>query len=140
MEKMKRHRTLIEKKDDNSKVLQRTSGESTIIFIKSLIFPVIDSYYVVLTYILTFVKNKGVSITEFAKSAQWLSELLHKQGSIQYFESCNLESIKNAMNIFIETGILVQEGNYVELSENHQENENLILDILEQINKFRYKA
>ena len=105
---MLEYRTLIEKKDDTSKVLLRTSGESQILFIKSLIFPLIDSYYVVLTYILTFVKNKGVSIADFTKSAQWLAELLHKQGSIHYFESCNNESIKNALAKFIEMGILVQ--------------------------------
>jgi hypothetical protein len=29
----------------------------------------VDSYYVVLTYILTFVKNKGIAINDFAKSA-----------------------------------------------------------------------
>lgn len=72
-------RCLIQKDD---KVLLRTSGESQIIFIRSLIFPMVDSYYVVLVYILTFIKNKGIDTASFAKNIQWLSELLFKQGSI----------------------------------------------------------
>lgn len=76
-------------KDGSNNLLLRTSGESQIIFIRSLIFPMVDSYYVVLVYILTFIKNKGIDLANFAKNCQWLSELLHKQGSIQYFESCN---------------------------------------------------
>lgn len=61
-------RCLIQKQDDATKVLLRTSGESQIIFIRSLIFPMIDSYYVVLVYILTFIKNKGIDTTSFAKN------------------------------------------------------------------------
>jgi glycerol-3-phosphate O-acyltransferase len=137
---MQQRRCLIPKKDDPSKVLLRTSGESQIIFIKSLIFPMVDSYYVVLIYILTFVKNKGVSVAHFAKSAQWMSELLHKQGSIQYFESCNQESIKNAMTTYIEQGVLETQGQYVELNEKFAEDEGQILDMLEQINRFRNKT
>ena len=95
---MRKYRTLIYKqKDDPSVILSRTSGESQIIFIRSLLFPMVDTYFVVLVYILTFVKNKGIDIVNFAKACQWMSELLHKQGSIQYFESCNQESIKNAL-------------------------------------------
>lgn len=140
LSRMMRFRVLMTKKDDASKIVLRTSGESQILFIKSLIFPMIDSFYVVLVYILTFVKNKGISMTDFQKSAQWLSELLHKQGSIHYFESCNLESIKNALTTFIQMGILVKEGNYVEISEKLPGGEKFILDLLEQINKFRNKV
>ena len=46
----------------------RTSGESQIVFMKSLIFPMIDSYYVTLVYILTFVKNKGIDLENFTKN------------------------------------------------------------------------
>ena len=81
----------------------------------------VDTYYVTFVYILTFVKNKSIDTGTFAKRVQWLSELLHKQGSIQYFESCNQESIKNAMATFIKLGILVKQGNYVELHERYQD-------------------
>ena len=88
-------------------------------FIQSLIFPMIDSYYVALIFILTFIKNKGIDVQQFTKSVQWLSELLFKQGSIQFFESCNQESIKNAIIIFVEQGILSKKGMYLELSEKY---------------------
>ena len=75
-----------------------------------------------------------------------MSELLYKQGTvraastgIQYFESCNQESIKNAMQTFINWGVLTKEGQYVELNDKFQEDESQILDMLEQIDKFRNK-
>ena len=52
-----------------------------------------------------------------------MSELLYKQGSIQFFESCNQESIKNALQCFIKKGVLTKTGQYVELSEKHFNNE-----------------
>jgi len=129
---MQKYRVLIDKKDDPSKILFRTSGESTIIFIQGLIFPMIDSYYVVLVYILTFVKNKGIDINSCDKNCQWLSELLFKQGSIQYFESCNTVSIKNAIMTFIDQGVLSKQGQYIELHEKYsEEGEGFILDMLE---------
>lgn len=134
-------RSLMKKRDDASKVLLRTSGESQIIFIRSIIFPMIDSYYVVLVYILTFIKNKGIDLSGCAKNIQWLSELLFKQGSIQYFESCNQESIKNAMQTFLELGVLQKQGSQLELAEAYQEDrESLIVDMLEHINKYRHKT
>jgi hypothetical protein len=134
-------RSLMKKHDDGSKVVLRTSGESQIIFIRSLIFPMIDSYYVVLVYILTFIKNKGIDMDSFAKNIQWLSELLFKQGSIQFFESCNQESIKNAMQTFMELGVLQKQGSQLELAEAYQDDrETHIVDMLELINKFRAKT
>ena len=41
---------------------------------------------------------------------------------------------------FIEWGVLTKEGQYVELNEKFQEDESQILDMLEQINKFRNKT
>ena len=117
----------------------RTSGESQIVFIKSLIFPMIDSYYVSLVYILTFVKNKGIDTVSFAKNVQWLAELLFKQGAIMFFESCNQESIKNAMSTFISMGILTKTGKYVELNEKFQDDEGKVVEVLEYINTFRQR-
>jgi hypothetical protein len=62
----------------DNRVLLRTSGESQIVFITSLIYPMVDSYYVTLIYILTFIKNKGIDAVSFTKNTQWLSELLYK--------------------------------------------------------------
>lgn len=100
----------------------------------------IDTYYVVLVYILTFIKNKGIDIKSYYKNCQWLSELLFKQGSIQYFESCNQQSIQDAMKTFIDMKILHKQGTYLELSENYHDDETAIIELLEQINRFRSKS
>ncbi len=63
-------------------ILFRTSAESKINFMQSMIFPLVDSYYITLFYILTFVKNKGIDKKSFGEKAQWIGELLHKQGAI----------------------------------------------------------
>ena len=133
-------RVLMEKQKDGQRALVlRTSGESQILFIKSLIFPMIDTYYVSLIYILTFIKNKGIDTASFAKNVQWLSELFFKQGSIEFFESCNQESIKNAMTTFIEMGILTKTGKYVELNEKFENDEDKVVEMLEYINTFRMR-
>jgi len=75
---MIQRRILIAKQDEPDKILLRTSGESQIVFIQSLVFPMVDSYYVTLVYILTFIKNKGIDMVNFTKNVQWLSELLFK--------------------------------------------------------------
>jgi hypothetical protein len=78
MQFMIQRRILIAKQDEPDKILLRTSGESQIVFIQSLVFPMVDSYYVTLVYILTFIKNKGIDMVNFTKNVQWLSELLFK--------------------------------------------------------------
>jgi hypothetical protein len=65
---MTQKRVLIVKPDEPQKLLLRTSGESQIVFIQSLIFPMIDSYYVTLIYTLTFIKNKGIDTVNFTKN------------------------------------------------------------------------
>ena len=42
--------------------------------------------------------------------------------------------------MFVEQGVLVRRGQYVELNEQFQEDEAQILDLLEQINKYRNKT
>jgi len=87
---MIKKRVLMKKQGEGqTKLVLRTSGEGQIVFIQSLIFPMVDSYYVTLIYIMTFIKNKGIDLKRVTMNIQWLSELLFKQGSIQYFESCN---------------------------------------------------
>ena len=99
----------------------------------------IDSYYVTLVYVMTFIKNKGIDINGFTKNVQWLAESFYKDGALEYFESCNQESIKNALKVFIKQGILTKTGQYVELADQYQENEGKLIEILEYMNQFRSK-
>lgn len=133
-------RVLIMKERDEASnmVLFRTSAESKINFIQSMVFPIVDSYYITLFYILTFVKNKGIDRKSFCEKVQWLGELLHKQGAIQYFESCNQASFSNALTKFIEKGVLSKTGMYVQLKDEFQENEQQIMLMLSEINDFRF--
>jgi hypothetical protein len=56
------------------------------------------------------------------------------------FESCNQEGIKNAMETFVEIGVIHREGKYLELAEKYQADESQLIDMLELVNKFRQSA
>jgi hypothetical protein len=67
----------------------KSASETTILFIGSIIWPMIDSYYVTLMYTLSMLRNKGVESVVINKKIQHLAETLFASRAINYFESCN---------------------------------------------------
>jgi len=65
------------------------SNETSILFAASLIWPMVDSYYVTLLLTLSMIKNKGIESNLINKKVQWLAESLYEDKAIAYFESCN---------------------------------------------------
>lgn len=63
-------RILIKKDRDTQSnlVLFRNSGQSKINFIQSHIFPIVDSYFVTLFYILKFINNKAIDNKSFLEN------------------------------------------------------------------------
>jgi hypothetical protein len=85
------------------------------------------------------IKNKGVEFDQIYKKIQWLAESLFDEKAIAYFESCNQESIKNAINEFTERKILVKKSVFIMLSNNFRKNEGALQGLLDQINEYRNK-
>ena len=75
----------------------KSNAETLINFASSLVWPMVDSYYVTFMFTLSMMKNKGVEASMINKRVQWLSECLYNEGKIKFFEACNQESIKNAV-------------------------------------------
>ena len=93
---------VLEKK--NETLLFSITGESFILFVCSLIWPMVDSYYVTLLFGLSML-HKSIEQSLILKKVQWLAETLFEERVIPYFESCNIESIKNAIQTYQRLGI-----------------------------------
>ena len=74
-------------------MILKTSNETSIVFAGSLVWPMIDSYYIVLMFMLSLIKNKQAEFSTLSKKIQWLAENLYEHKAISYFESCNQTSI-----------------------------------------------
>ena len=59
-------RRIVEKVGDNM-VIFKSSSESAIVFAASLVWPMVDSYYVTLLFTLSMIKNKGVEASQINK-------------------------------------------------------------------------
>lgn len=130
---------------DNGKIVLRLGSETFHIFVSSLIWPMIDSYYVTLLYGLSMAigKDQGsaaIEASQIIKRIQWLSESLFEEKVIKYYEACNVESVKNAVALFKETGVMQQKSTYIMLSERYRSDERLLTNLLEQINQYRSHA
>ena len=63
-------------------VTLKTSNETSILFAASLVWPMIDSYYIVLMFTLSMIKNKAVEFPTLSKRVQWLAENLYEEKAI----------------------------------------------------------
>ena len=76
-------------KEGHMRVHPKSSGEATILLIGSIIWPLIDTYYIVTLFALSLVKRKDVEDAKFSRDVQWVAETMHQDGKLNYFESCN---------------------------------------------------
>lgn len=123
-------------------IMLRIGAETFILFMQSLIWPMVDSYYVTLLYAHSMAIGKeaisaSVEATHIVKRIQWLSEALYEEKVIKYFEACNIESIKNAVATFKEMGVLQQKSVFILLADQYRNDESKLTKILDQINQYR---
>lgn len=70
--------------------------------------------------------SASIESTQIVKRVQWLSEVLYEEKLLKHYESCNIESIKNAVATFKEFGVLKQKSVFLQLSEKYKSDENLL--------------
>ena len=102
------------------KVLFKSSGESTLLLIASITWPLIDTYYIVTLFTLSLVKRKDIDESSFNKEVQWMAETMYDEGKINYFESCNQMVITGAKSQLLEKKILTKKSIFLNLSQDHQ--------------------
>ena len=95
----------------SSNIVLKVGAETFILFVSSLIWPMVDSYYVTILYTLSMAIGKegssaSVEASHIVKRVQWLSEALYEERVLRLFEACNIESIKNAVATLKDMGVL----------------------------------
>lgn len=125
----------------------KIGAETFVLFVSSLIWPMIDSYYATLLFTLSMAIGKDgtgasnyVEAAHIVKRVQWLSEALYEEKVLRLYESCNIESIKNAVATFKEMGVLVQKSVLLMLSDKYRNDETLLTNLIEQVNQYRCRT
>jgi len=73
-----------------------------------LILPFIETYWITIAYFAVRQNRKQSHDEEnLYQKIQWFLETFYSEGLLKFYESCMLESIKNAVKKFIGMGILV---------------------------------
>lgn len=104
---------------NEGKVMLKSSGEALLLMIGSICWPMVDTYYSVLIFSLTLVKQKNSLDALFTKDVQWMAETLYIENKIVYYEACNQPAIGNAKSAFLEMKVLAKNGpSYITLHKN----------------------
>jgi len=130
-----KERKLVSERENGVFVLNE-KNESGVLFSASIMWPIIDSFYIVLVYCLSLVKGDGVDMASLSKRIQWLAESMYEDRMILYFESCNQESIKSALSTFQKQGILQQKNQIFTLTPKFR-SEEAVTGLIEQISEYR---
>ena len=124
---------------ENKSISLKGTGEATLLFIGSICWPMIDTYYVTLLFALSMVKQKNILDSNFPKDVQWLAETLFLENKLYYFEACNQPAITNAKSALLEMKIFKKNGVFINLHEDYlkQEGEKRILKAIDFLGQFR---
>ena len=129
----------------NDKFVLKVGAETFILFVSSLIWPMIDSYYATLLFTVSMAIGKegssaSVEASEIVKKIQWLSESLYEERVLRLFEACNIESIKNAVATFREMGIIESKSVFLLLADKYRHSERELAMLLDEISRYRCQA
>jgi glycerone phosphate O-acyltransferase/fatty acyl-CoA reductase len=134
IETMKK-RGFIEEIDEKFRIIR--TGELGITFLCSLIWPTLDTYWMVITFCIGIRYREAFTFKKIIDSVQWFSQNLFEDRSINYYESCSQDNIKNSVNHFIKMKVLERSNQKIIFSEEFLKNEAKCEELLEHINNFR---
>lgn len=76
-------------------------------FLYNLLLPFIETYFITIAYFAVPINRKQVHDEDnLYQKIQWILETFYSEGLLKFYESCMLESIKNAVKKFTTMGIL----------------------------------
>mmetsp|Transcript_6857 Transcript_6857/g.12463 ORF Transcript_6857/g.12463 Transcript_6857/m.12463 type:complete len:1134 (-) Transcript_6857:48-3449(-) len=112
--------------------------ELTISFLCSLIWPLIECYWVTLVFSSAISPHKALNFEKAVQSVQWFAESMYTERLLNFYESCSQESIKNALNKLVTVRILTKTPDQlVHISQEAVEDESRILGVADRLNHFR---
>lgn len=130
-------RGVIEEVENKVKVCK--SAGMLIIFLCSLVWPVIDTYWATLVFCSALRKKQHIQFEKLLQSVQWFAENMCEERTLSFYESCSMHSIRQSLHSYEKMNILdVDKKNEREvlLSEKYIEN-NLLEELLDHISNFR---
>jgi 1-acyl-sn-glycerol-3-phosphate acyltransferase len=128
-------RGIVEEIEDKYRIIR--SGELGITFLCSLVWPCLDTYWIVLTFCSALRYRESFPHKKLVQSTQWFAENLFEDRSILYYESCSQDNIKNAILNFEKMNVLQRGPKGVTLTEEYLKDENKGQELLDHINNFR---
>ncbi|OMJ82851.1 hypothetical protein SteCoe_16318 [Stentor coeruleus] len=128
-------RGIIEEIDDKYRIIR--SGELGITFLCSLIWPSLDTYWIVITFSSALRYRDPLPYKKFIQSVQWFAENLFEDRSILYYESCSQDNIIKAISNYENMKILESSSVGIVFTEDYLKDEVKSQELLEHINAFR---
>jgi len=90
------NRGILERNEDKVKV--SSAGNLPIAYLCSLLWHLIDTYWVTAVFSYGLMQKKGLPLEKLVHSAQMFAESMYEEKVISFYESCSQESIKNAIH------------------------------------------
>mmetsp|Transcript_32012 Transcript_32012/g.31710 ORF Transcript_32012/g.31710 Transcript_32012/m.31710 type:complete len:821 (-) Transcript_32012:23-2485(-) len=135
--RMLKKRGVLEEIEDKIKI--RQNGELMISFLCSMLWPVIDSYWVTLVFSLALRTRQHPKFEKALQNVQWFAENMYEERGLAFYESCSLENLKNALHTFEKMGVIEHSGpeKLLAISETYSKNEAKLEELLDHIGNFR---
>ena len=94
---------------EDSLVEVSSQGESLYSFLCALFWPFIDSYYAAAIALFSLQNDTLIEEeNELLQRTQWIATTLYHESMLSFYESCNMDTLKNAFDTFAQWGIIVK--------------------------------
>lgn len=125
---------------ENSNNIQiQPSGEMAIAFLSSLLWPMIDSYWITLMFSVALRTRPQLTFDRIVQSVQMYAEIMYEERSMYFYESCSQENIKNALHTYEKMGIIgkTTADKSLALTNEYITNESKLEELVDHIGNFR---
>ena len=80
--------------------MKEGKGDQMVTFLSSLLWPLVDTYWVTVVFLFSMRANKSISLQKLIIQIQWFAESLYEERMLEHYESCSQDTIKNALGVF----------------------------------------
>lgn len=128
---------------DGDKIKVAKKGEELIKFLCYLLWPFIESYWVTSVFLFALKgREHATPYEKFTSEIQGFAESMYDERILQFYESCSLDTIKNALCVYREWGIIETETRFDDYAKadvrfvNLRAEENDLKETADNIQKF----
>jgi len=107
-------RQIVSLEDNMIKYVTPSGQANGLLFLCSMIWPFIDSFWLTLVYIYTLYPDIKVLESKILNKIQWFAESLYEDNIVLHYESCALDTISHALDHFLQKGIIIRETREIE--------------------------